>query len=373
MWKFLPAIFFALLALLLFFRAPTNFLWKVSILLTEFSWIPLLLIFITAILQGYFVPKNYILLGVNTLIFITFLSPAFLTYSAKSRIVKEMKTQFGAKTGPEPMKTPFSFWNSLSLSTPKKNFREVVYQTIDGKDYTYHFYKATVGKKAPLVIAIHGGSWRNGDASEIPALNSYLSERGVHVAAMNYRFAPKYKYPAQLEDVKVLIAHLKSHADELDIDTTRIILLGRSAGGQIALQAAYGTLKHEIAGVISFYAPADMLWGAQQITNDWVLDVDKVLFDYIGCPVKDCPEKYRIASAPDLVTADTPPTLLIHGKNDAMVAHEHAVRLMKKLKQFHVKSAFIELPFATHGCDYNFNGPSGQTSTYAIERFIANL
>ncbi len=116
-----------------------------------------------------------------------------------------------------------------------------------------------------------------------------------------------------------------------------------------------------------------MLWGAKQITNDWVLDVDKVLLDYIGCSVKENPDKYIVASAPELVTYDTPPTLIIHGKNDCMVSHEHSVRLMKKLNQFHVKSVFIELPFATHGCDYNFNGPSGQVSTYAIERFIANL
>lgn len=373
MWKYFPVVFFALLALLLFFRAPTNFLWKVSIFLTEFSWVPLLLIFLTAIIQGYFVPKDYFLLSANALVFLAFLFPTFLTYSASSKIKAEIQRQFGSKTGKKVMESPFSFWNSLSLSSPGKPYTEIVYQTVDGKDYTYRFFDANVQEKAPLVIVIHGGSWRNGDADEIPALNSYLSQRGVHVAAMNYRFAPKYKYPAQVEDVKRLVEQLKSRSDELKIDTTKIILLGRSAGGQIALQAAYGDLKNDIAGVISFYAPADMLWGAQQITNDWVLDVDKVLFDYIGCPVKECPEKYRMASAPDLVRADTPPTLLIHGKNDAMVAHEHAVRLMKKLKQFHVKSVLIELPFATHGCDYNFNGPSGQTSTYAIERFIWNL
>ena len=373
MWKYLPAVFFGLLALLLFFRAPTNFLWKVSILLTEFSWIPLLLILITGVLQGYFVPKNYFLLSANAIVFLIFLMPTFMTWSWTGKIEREIKAQFGNKTGNDPKKSPFSFWSSLSLSVPKKAFTETVYQTIDGKDYTYRFFDANTKEKAPLLIAIHGGSWRNGDADEIPALNSYLAERSVHVAAMNYRFAPKYKYPAQVEDVKALIAHLKSRADELNIDTTKIILLGRSAGGQIALQTAYGDLKEQVAGVISFYAPADMLWGAQQETNDWVLDVDKVLFDYIGCLVKDCPDKYHLASSPDLVRADSPPTLLIHGKNDAMVAHEHAVRLMKKLKQFHVKSMFIELPFATHGCDYNFNGPSGQTSTYAIERFIANL
>lgn len=373
MWKYLPAIFFALLALMLFFRAPTNFLWKVSIILTEFSWIPLLLILVTTILQGYFVPKNYFLVGANAFVFILFLAPTFLTYSETSRIEQEIKQQFGNKTGNDSRKTPFSFWSSLSLSAPKKEFREMVYQTIDGEDYTYRFFNANASGKMPLVIAIHGGSWRNGDADEIPELNSYLAERGIHVAAMNYRFAPKYRYPAQVEDVKALLDHLKSRAEELKIDTTKIILLGRSAGGQIALQAAFGDLKEQIAGVISFYAPADMLWGAQQPSNSWVLDVDMVLKDYIGCLVKDCPNKYLAASSPELVTKDTPPTLIIHGKNDCMVAYGHSTRLLQKLRQNHVKSVLIDLPFATHGCDYNFNGPSAQISTYAIERFIANI
>lgn len=373
MWKFIPAVLFVLLALLLFFRAPTNFLWKVSVLLTEFSWVPLLAILIYASIQGFWYPKHTILHLSNLLVFGLFLTPTFATYNQTKGLETELNKQFGSKTGQNPKQGPFSFWTSLSLSVPKKDFKETVYQTINGKDYTYRFFEASGSEKAPLLIVIHGGSWYQGDANQIPELNSYLSERGIHVAAMNYRFAPKYKYPAQVEDVKALIDHLKSRADDLNIDTNRIILLGRSAGGQIALQAAYGDLKKQIAGVISFYAPADMLWGAKQITNDWVLDVDKVLTDYIGCKVKECPDKYIAASAPQLVTFDTPPTLIIHGKNDAMVAHEHSVRLIKKLKEFNVKSVFIELSFATHGCDYNFNGPSGQVSTFAIERFIANI
>jgi dipeptidyl aminopeptidase/acylaminoacyl peptidase len=113
-----------------------------------------------------------------------------------------------------------------------------------------------------------------------------------------------------------------------------------------------------------------MEWGARIRTNGWVLDTDKVLNDYIGASVDESPEKYNASSATAFVNADTPPTLLIHGELDPMVAFEHSKRLRTQFHRFNVPYYFLDLPTATHGCDYNINGPSGQASTFAIERFI---
>ena len=187
---------------------------------------------------------------------------------------------------------------------------------------------------------------------------------------MNYRFAPKYHYPAPVEDFNEVLAYINRKAADWNIDTTNIVLIGRSAGGQIALQAAYTQNIPQIKGVVSFYAPADMAWGARIVTNKLVLDADKVLSEYIGGSVHDVPEKYDASSAPPFVGKSTPPTLLIHGQNDAMVAYNHSVRLKRKLDEHHIPNYLLDLPTATHGCDYNFSGPSGQTSTFAIERFI---
>ncbi len=164
-----------------------------------------------------------------------------------------------------------------------------------------------------------------------------------------------------------------SHAEELSIDTSSFVLLGRSAGGQIALMAGYTLNNENIKGVISFYAPADMEWGAKIKTNHWVLNTDKVLGDYVGGSVYEFPDKYKACSAPQFVNKSTPPTLIIHGQNDAMVSFEHSRRLQKRLNKFQVKNYFLDLPWATHGCDYNINGPSGQITTYTIERFINSL
>jgi acetyl esterase/lipase len=159
----------------------------------------------------------------------------------------------------------------------------------------------------------------------------------------------------------------------LNIDSTNFILLGRSAGGQIALLSAYTLHNPNIKGVISFYAPADMVYGATIAGNKWVLDTDKVLADYIGGSYKEVPKKYVKSSPIESTDKNSPPTLIIHGEHDAMVAYEHSTRLSAKLEAVKVPYYFLSLPCATHGCDYTINGPSGQMSTFAIERFINSV
>jgi acetyl esterase/lipase len=104
-----------------------------------------------------------------------------------------------------------------------------------------------------------------------------------------------------------------------------------------------------------------------------VLNTEQVFKDYLGGLIDEVPEKYHEASSTDFVNPTSPPTLLIHGPNDPLVSYDHSVRLSKKLTENQVAHYFLNLPWATHGCDYNINGPSGQISTYAIERFINSV
>src|SRR5690606_151850 len=113
----------------------------------------------------------------------------------------------------------------------------------------------------PCVVVIHGGSWAGGNNKQLPELNSYLAISGYNVISINYRLVPLTTYPAPIEDVAAAIRFLKMNADNLRLDTSRIVLLGRSAGGQIALDAAYSIPDPSIKGVISYYGPTDMVWG----------------------------------------------------------------------------------------------------------------
>lgn len=372
MWRLIIAIVLLLLSLLVVFKAPTNFFWLVQVAVTEFPWISTLVSLVFFILcfnsEKYKIPA--LLLSGLSIVF--FSLPVAGAYIRGKNLEQDLAKKF--LFNKKHLETPFSFIKMFSGIGIKDIQPDIyTYKKLPERDLNIDFYKAETTGNRPCIVVIHGGSWAGGDSKQLPALNSYLASIGYHVAAINYRLAPKYKSPSPVEDTKAALNYLKGHAEELHIDTTNFVILGRSAGAQIALVAAYTFHDPDIKGVISFYGPADMVWGAKIKSNKLVLNTDKVFRDYFGGLVDEVPQKYHEASAFDHADVDCPPTLLIHGPNDAMVAYGHSVRLDGKLASKGVAHYFLNLPWATHGCDYNMSGPSGQISTYTVERFINSV
>jgi acetyl esterase/lipase len=221
------------------------------------------------------------------------------------------------------------------------------------------------------VVVVHGGAWQRGDPSQLAPLNHYLAARGYQVAAISYRLSPAHPFPAAHDDVLAALAYLKKHAADLGLDPTRLALLGRSAGGQLALLAAYTAADPAIRGVVAFYAPTDMRYGYANPANPRVIDSRGVLEAYLGGGPDLASAAYDAASPVDFVGPATPPTLLIHGGRDELVSPRQSERLAERLARAGRPHLLLRLPWATHGCDFNFGGPSGQLSTYAVERFLA--
>ncbi len=92
----------------------------------------------------------------------------------------------------------------------------------------------------PLVIYFHGGGFRTGDKSSVPAwlLRDCLDE-GISVASANYRLSQTAAFPAPMLDGARAIQYLRYHAAELGIDPNQIAVSGNSAGAGIALWAAF--------------------------------------------------------------------------------------------------------------------------------------
>ncbi|MEP6507951.1 MAG: alpha/beta hydrolase [Gemmatimonadales bacterium] len=275
--------------------------------------------------------------------------------------------------GADPRTKPLSFL-TLFRNPPAPEVRRTTlsYATRDGKPLDLDVYRRDRAMPpAPVIIAIHGGSWRGGNRADLPALNYYLASRGYVVATPSYRFAPEFPFPAASKDIDAAISFLKANAKQLGIDPTRIVLLGRSAGGQLALLAGYTRNDSAIKGVVSLYGPTDQKWGWDNPSNPRVYNSAETLNAFLnGDPVHQ-PEAYRASSPLNFVGGKTPPTLMIHGKMDPLVSSRQSLRLDSALVANKRPHLFIELPWATHGCDYIFNGPCGQISTYAIERFVA--
>jgi acetyl esterase/lipase len=247
------------------------------------------------------------------------------------------------------------------------------YETNDGSALSLDFYRAESPRRAPLVVTIHGGAWNSGYNKDFIPMDQFLAGRGYAVADVIYRLAPQSPFPAASNDVIAAMAFLRRHATELNLDSDRVVLLGRSAGGQIALHVAYTANDPAIRGVIAFYAPTDLNWSWEHPGNPLVIDTRAVLRDYLGGSPSQFPDRYAAASPIHLATSSSPPTLLLHGDRDELVSVYHSAALSRRLSELGVLNMELTLGWATHGFDYVLRGPGGQLSTYVVVGFLSAL
>jgi len=368
MTRLIFIIVFFLLSLLTIFKAPAYYLWLLAIGVTEFPWL-FAGITIILLITGFWISK-YQLAGtiIGCITLLLFLSPIVRAYMVSASLNKDFNKTFNI-TNADTTESPFSFFKMFA-GTVKVPYRTMTYVKYADTSMTLDFYPTQVIGKRPCVIVVHGGSWSSGDSKQLPELNSVMAVNGYNVASINYRMAPKWQTPAPVEDIANAIKYLSTHANELHIDTTNFVLLGRSAGGQIALLAAYTLHQKNIKAVIDFYGVADMVWGYSIPSNPLIMDSRTVMSDYVGGRYPQVPQKYVASSPVEFVDKNSPPTLIIHGKNDVLVAYEHSRRLNEKLQKNGIKHFWLKLPWATHGFDFNLNGPGGQLSTYTVLKFL---
>jgi acetyl esterase/lipase len=361
--------------------APTDLLWKISIAATEGGhWLALSALFPALPRSGQGLlgrVGGYCSLAATVL----FVMPLVQAYQLNGDLPSKLQATFGEERRERGRfsegfrQEPFVAGDMVSSAASRPiRIEERVFSTLEGEKLTLDVFKPGYEHAAlPGVLVIHGGSWQGGSSREFLPLNAYLAARDFVVFSINYRLAPKWKFPAGRDDVLSAIAYLKVYAKELGLDPTRLVLLGRSSGGQLALLAAYTANDPSIRGVISVYGPTDLRYGYEHPASKRLIDTRGVLEAYLGGSPSSAEDAYFTASPINFVTPASPPTLLIHGSNDAHVSPEESARLDAKLTQASVKHMFVRLGWATHGCDWSFNGPCGQITTYAIEQFLERV
>ena len=296
-----------------------------------------------------------------------FARPTWLAWRMSGEVEARLAGVFGA--GEKPWA-----WSRL-LRWPTRAEAAPV-ETFDADGRAVDFYRAwadgAAGEAggAPCIVLVHGGGWDGGDRKELAGLNRWLAARGVAVAAFDYRLAPAHPWPAQAEDLRVVLGWLRENAAKLGVDPERLTLLGRSAGGQIATATAYGEKLPGVRAVVALYACHDMefVWSIRSEHD--ALNSHKLMSQFLGGGPDDdeARARFRSASGEKLVHAEAPPTLLIHGKLDELVWCRHSERLAAELARAGVPHVFVELPWATHAGEANLHGPAGQLITGAVLR-----
>ena len=249
--------------------------------------------------------------------------------------------------------------------------RGITVATPPGGALTADIYRPRTGSARPMVVQLYGGAWQRGDPGDNAAFARWLAARGYVVFAIDYRHAPAARWPAQLDDVRAALEWVRAHAVEYGGDTSRIALLGRSAGGHLAMMAAYTDLVSPPRAVVSFYGPADLVDSYRNPPSPDPIGVREVEEALIGGGLDALPDRYREASPMAYATRPQPPTLLIQGGRDHIVEARYGRRLAERLGATGTTVAYLEIPWAEHAFDAVFNGPSSQLALYHTERFLA--
>jgi acetyl esterase/lipase len=101
-------------------------------------------------------------------------------------------------------------------------------------------YRPNDTTPTPMVLFIHGGSWISGDKSMMRRYQQQVVDAGYGYVSMNYRFITTgATYLDMLDDIQLVIQFLKDFASDLNVDTTRMAMVGESAGAHLAMLYAY--------------------------------------------------------------------------------------------------------------------------------------
>jgi acetyl esterase/lipase len=185
----------------------------------------------------------------------------------------------------------------------------------------------------PLAIYVHGGGLSSGDKADInPLFLNALASAGFAVASVNYRLAPLYKFPAQIDDVNCAIRYLRDHAQAYGINASEMFAFGTSSGGELVALAAltgphsafdvgdYLNESSSLVAVVDMFGPANLTIPSGCSASD--------SFRVFGNNVTD----EELASPTHFVRADAPPFLIIQGVDDANVPESQSIQLYNRLQ-----------------------------------------
>ncbi|SEV84578.1 alpha/beta hydrolase [Natrinema salifodinae] len=267
---------------------------------------------------------------------------------------------------------------------------DVTYAVRDAGEMKLDLYVPAVDENPPLVVYVHGGGWVFETRKNAPDLERYAAEWGCATASVSYRLAavpddadlpgdgiadnptPRGVFPNQLVDVKAAIRWLRANANEYGFDPDRVATWGASAGGHLAALA--GTLDdiealpgdaYPDAAVEKDVAPDQS--GAVQAVVDWYGVSDLLELPgrpggleslLLGGPVSENRDQARRASPTTYVGPETPPFLVMHGREDQVVSIRQSELLFEALKASGVGATMYEL----HALGHVFGAESERTA-----------
>lgn len=240
---------------------------------------------------------------------------------------------------------------------------------------------STTPLRAPVVLFLHGGSWMMGDKREQgrPMLHEFVSQGWIAIVP-NYRLAPRFAWPAQIEDATRALGWVKKNVANYGGDPDRVVISGGSAGGQlaalVALTAHDSTWRpSDLADVTDWSVRGAMpFYGVLEMTGDethWrgLGRGLRVLLErrIVQVPFTGNEDLYRSLSPHDRIHADAPPFLVVQGRTDTLVDVQVARDFVTKFRDVAPAPIYyVELPFTQHAYDISASPRTSATTRAAL-------
>jgi acetyl esterase/lipase len=286
---------------------------------------------------------------------------------------------------PRPRDDLFGRWWRTALQIPfhprdMQLHRNLVYGPLERHRLDV-WRLSTTPSDAPVIYYLHGGAWTFGDKREQgrPMLHEFV-RRGWVVVASNYRLAPRYPWPAQIEDATRALGWIKQNIATYGGSPDRLVIAGGSAGGHLAallaLSANDPTWRPEemveladwrVRGAMSFYGVLEMTgddahWRGLGRGIRILLERRVVQAPYLGHEAL-----YRSLSPYERISVDSPPFFVVQGVNDTLVEVNVARDFVAKFREVALAPIYyVELPFTQHAFDVTASPRTSATTRAAV-------
>jgi len=207
----------------------------------------------------------------------------------------------------------------------------------------------------PVVVNYHGGGWCLGSPEQARYVASHVAEQlGAIVVSPTYRLAPEDPYPAATDDAWTTLTWLHDHAAELGGDPSRLVVMGDSAGGNLAAVCALRSRDEggpALAAQVLIYPGVEAYdrWPSEDAFAEAPVLTSVLMRRFIKLYLGDAygDEAWQISPIRAASHADLPPALILTAGHDPL--RDHGTKYAEALRAAGVPVELRDYPAAIHG------------------------
>lgn len=247
-----------------------------------------------------------------------------------------------------------------------RRYRSVVYATpLDNVELLCDVYVPKGKGPFPAILMIHGGAWRSGTKLQMKGHAESAAKKKFVSVSINYRHAPRYKWPAQIDDCHTAMQWMLDHAKTYKIDKNRVAVWGYSAGGHLATYLAMKPKDDKTRWPIRCVVCGGGVVDLTLFPKDFPF-----LKYFMGATRRQAPDKYKQASPLTHLSKDDPPMFFYHGERDVVAPLSGVQALVKQAQRLGIKCEFMLVPKKEHILTF-FDQPSFDKGLAFIEKELA--